>query len=75
VCSVLVSCVLLVGASVAEEAVPAGDRPFAAGLLRRSGLLRRCLQPLSLPLSSRVAGRCPPFFLPSGGAEAEALLG
>jgi hypothetical protein len=70
VCSVLFSCVLLVGASAAEEAVPVDDRPFAGGLLRM-----RCLQPLSLPPSSRVAERSAPSFRPSEGAEAEALLG
>jgi hypothetical protein len=37
--------------------------------------LGRCLRPLSLPPSSRVARRCPPSFRPFGGAEAEAPLG
>jgi hypothetical protein len=69
VCSVLASYVFLVGASVADTALPAGERAFAAGLVHSS------LRPLSLPSSSRVAGRCPSSFRPSGGAEAEALLG
>jgi hypothetical protein len=69
VCSVIASYVLLVGASVADAAVPVGDPPFAAGLVPC------CMQPLSLPPSSHVAGRCPPSFRPFGGAEAAALLG
>jgi hypothetical protein len=69
VCSVIASYVLLVGASVADAAVPVGDPPFAADLVPC------CLQPLSLPPSSRVAGRCPSLFRPSGDAEAEAHLG
>jgi hypothetical protein len=69
VCSLLACYVLLVGASVADAAVPAGERVFAAGLVHS------CLRPLSLPPSSRVARRCPPSFRPFGGAEAEAPLG
>jgi hypothetical protein len=69
VCSFLASYALLVGVLVADVAVPVGDRPFAAGLVRC------CLLPLSLPPSSRVAGRCPPSFRPSGDAEAEASWG
>jgi hypothetical protein len=52
VCSVLACYVLLVGASVADAAVPVGDCVFAAGLVQVS------LRPLSLPPSSRVAGLC-----------------
>jgi hypothetical protein len=37
--------------------------------------LARCLRPLSLPPSSRVARRCPPSFRAFGGAEAEAPWG
>jgi hypothetical protein len=55
--------------TVADAAVPAGERVFAAGLVHS------CLCPLSLPPSSRVARRCPPCFRPFGGAEAEAPLG
>jgi hypothetical protein len=69
VCSVLACNALLVGASVADAAVPAGERELAAGLVHS------CLQPLSLPPSSRVAGSCPPSFRLRAGAEAEALLG
>jgi hypothetical protein len=68
VCSVLACYVFLVAASVAETAVPAGERAFAAGRVHSS------FRPLSLPSSSRVAGRCPPSLRPSGGAKAEALL-
>jgi hypothetical protein len=60
---------LLVGASVADPAVPAGERVLAAGLVHS------CLRPLSLPPWSRVARLCPPSFRPFGGAEAEAPLG
>jgi hypothetical protein len=67
--SILVWYVLLVGASVADAAVPAGERVFAARLVHS------CLRPLSLPPSSRVARRGPPSFRPFGGAEAEAPLG
>jgi hypothetical protein len=49
--------------------VPAGELDFAAGLVRS------CLPPLSLPPSPHVAGRCPPFFRPSGVAEAESFWG
>jgi hypothetical protein len=69
VCSVLACYILLVGASVADAAVPAGERVFAAGLVHS------CLGLLSLPPSSRVARRCPTSFRPFGGAEAEAPLG
>jgi hypothetical protein len=69
VCSILACYVLLVGASVADAAVPAGERVFAAGLVHS------CLRPLSLPPSSRLARRCPPSFRPFGGADAEAPLG
>jgi hypothetical protein len=69
VCSVLAAFVLLVGASVADDAVPAGSCTFAAGLVHRS------LSTLSLPPVSRVAGRCPLPFRPARGAEAEAPLG
>jgi hypothetical protein len=67
--SVLACYLLLVGASVADAAVPAGERVLPAGLVHS------CLSPLSLPLSSRVAERCPPSFQPFGGAEVEAPLG
>jgi hypothetical protein len=67
VCSVIAFYVLLVGASVADAAVPAGERVFAAGLVHSC--------PLSLPPSSRVARRCPPSFRSFGGAEAETPLG
>jgi hypothetical protein len=56
-------------AYVADAAVPAGERVFAAGLVHS------CLRPVSLPPSSRVARRCPLSFRPFGGAEAEAPLG
>jgi hypothetical protein len=69
VCSILARYILLVGASVADAAVPAGERMFGAGLVQSS------LRPLSLPPSSRVARRCPPPFRPFGHAEAEAPLG
>jgi hypothetical protein len=49
VCSVLACYVLLVGASVADAAVPAGERVFAAGVVHS------CLHPLLLPPTSRVA--------------------
>jgi hypothetical protein len=54
VCSILAAYVLLVGVCVADNAVPAGARVFAAGLVHRS------LCSLALPPASRVAGRCPP---------------
>jgi hypothetical protein len=44
---------ILVGASVTDAAVPAGERVLAAGLVHS------CLSPLSMPPSSRVARRCP----------------
>jgi hypothetical protein len=69
VCSILACHVFLVGASVADAAVPAGERVFAADLVHSR------LSPLSLPPWSRVARRCPPSFRPFGGAEAEAPLG
>jgi hypothetical protein len=68
-CSVLASYVLLVGASVADAAEPAGEHVFA------TGLVRSFLRPLSLQPSSRVARRCPPSFRPFAGAESEAPLG
>jgi hypothetical protein len=61
--------VLFVGASVADDAVPAGSRVFA------SGLVSRFLSALALPPVSRFAGRCPLPFRPARGAEAEAPLG
>jgi hypothetical protein len=62
VSSALAAYVLLVGASVADDAVPAGARVFASGLVRRS------LCPLALPPAARVAGRLPPPpFRPAGG--------
>jgi hypothetical protein len=66
---ILACFVLLVGASVADAAVPVGELVFAAGLVHS------CLRPLSLPPSSRVAKRCPRSFRSFGGAEAEAPLG
>jgi hypothetical protein len=69
VCSILARYALLVGTSVADAAVPAGERVFAAGLVHS------CLRSLSLTPSSRVARRCPPSFRLFGGAEAEAPLG
>jgi hypothetical protein len=69
VCSVIAAFVLLVGASVADDAVPTGSCVFAPGLVRRS------LSGLALQSVSRVAGRCPLPFRPAGGAEAEAPLG
>jgi hypothetical protein len=50
VCSILACYVLLVGASVADAAVPAGERMFAAGLVHN------CLPPLSLPPSWIITG-------------------
>jgi hypothetical protein len=52
--------ILLVGASVAEEAAPEAQHVFA------SGLVRRPLCPVTLPPKSRVAGRCPPRSGPLG---------
>jgi hypothetical protein len=69
VCSVLACYVRLVGASVADAAVPDGVRVYAAGLVHS------CLSSLSLPPSSHVAKCCPPSFCPFGGAEAGAPLG
>jgi hypothetical protein len=69
VCSVLACYVLLVGASVAAVAVPAGEHVFAAGVVHS------CLRPLSLPPSSRVARRRPPLLPLLRGVEAEVLLG
>jgi hypothetical protein len=60
VCSVIATFVLLVGASVADDVVPAGSCVFA------SGLVRRALSALALPPVSCVAGRCPPSFGPPG---------
>jgi hypothetical protein len=42
VCSVIVAFVLLVGAPVADDAVPAGSCVFASGLVRRSLSAPRC---------------------------------
>jgi hypothetical protein len=69
VCSVIATFVLLVGASVADDAVPAGSCVFASVLVRRS------LSALALPPVSRVAGRYPLPFRPARGAKAEAPLG
>jgi hypothetical protein len=69
VCSVIAAFVLLVGVSVADDAVPAGSCVFASGLLRRS------MSALALPSVSRVAWRCPLPLRPARGAEAEAPLG
>jgi hypothetical protein len=55
--------------SVADAAVPAGERMFAAGLVRS------CLSPLSLPLWSRVARHCLPSFRPSGVPRPKPLWG
>jgi hypothetical protein len=68
-CSVLAAYVLLVGVSVADDAVPAGARVFAFGLVHCS------LCPLALPPASRVAGRCPPPCRLAGGAETETPAG
>jgi hypothetical protein len=65
VCFVMDAFVLLVGASVADDAVPAGSCVLASGLVRRS------LSALALPPASRVAGRCPLPFHAAWGAEAE----
>jgi hypothetical protein len=69
VCSVIAVFVLLVGASVGDDAVPAGSCVFASGFVCRS------LSALALLPVSRVAGRCTLPFRPAGGAEAEAPLG
>jgi hypothetical protein len=69
VCSVIAAFVLLVGASVVHDAVPAGSYTFAAGLVHR------CLSALAPPPVSRVAGRCPLLFRPARGAKAEAPWG
>jgi hypothetical protein len=69
VCSVVAALVLLVGASVADDVVPAGSCVFASRLVRRS------LSALVLPPASRVARCCPRPFRPARGAEAEAPLG
>jgi hypothetical protein len=74
-CSVFAAYFMLIEASAADAAVHADDRPFADGLVSCLAAELPCLHRLSLPPSSRVAGRCPPSFRPSGGAEAEALLG
>jgi hypothetical protein len=52
VCSVIAAFVLMVDASVADDAVPAGLCVFASGLVRRS------LSALALPPASHVPGRC-----------------
>jgi hypothetical protein len=57
VCSVIAAFVLLVGACVADDAVPAGWCVLASGLLRRS------VSALALPPAPRVAVRCPLPFL------------
>jgi hypothetical protein len=69
VSSVITSFVLLVGASVADNVVPAGSCVFASRLVRRS------LSALALPLVSRVDWRCLLPFRPARGSEAEAPLG
>jgi hypothetical protein len=69
VCSVLTASLLLIGASVAHDAVFAGSRVFASGLVRRS------LSALEMPPASRDAGRCPFLLPPARDAEAEASLG
>jgi hypothetical protein len=69
VCSVIAAFLLLVGASVADDGVPAGSCVFASGLVRRS------LSDLALPPAPRVAGRFPLPHRPDQGTEAEALLG
>jgi hypothetical protein len=75
VCSVLPAHVLLVGASVSDDAVPAGARVFASALVHRS-LCPLALLPACYPTACvSVAGRCPPPFRPAGGAEAEAPSG
>jgi hypothetical protein len=67
--SVIAAFLLLVGASVADDVVPAGSCVFA------SGLVRGPLSALALPPVSRVAGRCALPFRTARGAEAEAPLG
>lgn len=67
--SVIAAYILLVGASLADEAVPVGECVFAAALVRHP------LSYLALPPWSRILRSCPPPFRPSRGAEAEALLG
>jgi hypothetical protein len=69
VCSIPACYVLLVGASVADAAMPAGERVFAAGLVHS------CVCPLSLAPSSRVAWRCPPPSAPSGVPRPKPLWG
>jgi hypothetical protein len=69
VCSAFAAFAFLVGASVADDAVPVGSCVLASGLVRRS------LSALALPPVFRVAGRCPLPFRPARGAEAEAPLG
>jgi hypothetical protein len=69
-CSVLAAFVSLVGASVADDAVPVGSCVFASGLVRRS------LHALALsPASLRLLSVAPPPFRPARGAEPEAPLG
>jgi hypothetical protein len=68
-CSGIAAYVFLLGASVADDAVPAGLRVFASGLVCDS------LSALALPPASSVAVRCQLLFRPARGAEAEALLG
>jgi hypothetical protein len=68
-CSVIAAFILLVGASVADDVLPAGSSVFDYGPVRRS------LSALALPPTSRVAGCCPLPFRPARGAEAEAPLG
>jgi hypothetical protein len=69
VCSVPADFVLLVGASVADAAVPVGLPVFASGLVRRS------LFALAMAPASRVAESCSVLFHPAWGAEADAPLG
>jgi hypothetical protein len=66
VCSVLAAFVFLVGASVADDAVPVGSCVLACGFVHCS------LSALALPPASCVAGRCPLSFRPARGAEAKA---
>jgi hypothetical protein len=69
VCTVLAAFLPLVGASVADDALPVGAPVLASGLVHRS------LSALALPPASRVAGRCPLLFCPARGAEAAVPLG
>jgi hypothetical protein len=68
VCSLIAAFNALVGASMADDVVPAGSCVLASGLVRRSP------SALVLPPVSRDAGRCPLPIRPARGAEAEASL-